>query len=143
MKLAGTVTIAKPRQKVWEALNNPDVLAKVIPGCEKLERVGEDEYIVAQNVSMGAVKGSYSGKIALRDKKEPNSLRLEIEGKGPPGFLRGTSKVSLAEKGDATELSYDADIQIGGLLASIGSRLIEPVAKQLVSQFFQSWEKQM
>ena len=142
MKFSGSVFIAKPRAKVWDALNNPDVLAKCIPGCEKPERIGEDEYTFV-------VKGSYTGRIALRDKKppatagEPASCTLEIEGKGPSASMRGTAKVTLAEKDGKTELAYDADVQIGGLLASLGSRLIEPVAKDLLAQFFQSLEKQI
>ncbi len=149
MKLTGTVTIARPRQKVWDALNDPVVLAKIIPACEKLERVGDDEYTVAQKLSMGAVKGVYTGKVALRDKKPPGAptdpagMRLEFEGKGPSAFMRGTANVSLVENGEATELSYDSDVQIGGLLASLGSRLLEPVAKSLLGQFFQSLEKQI
>lgn len=143
MKLSGTVQISKPRDAVWAALNNPDVLARIIPACEKLERLGDDEYAVAQNLSIGAVKGTYTGKVLLRDKKPPESLRLEIAGKGPSAFLRGAAKVSLEEKGGATDLAYDADVQIGGLLASLGSRLLEPVAKSLIAQFFQSLEKQI
>jgi len=143
MKIAGTVTIAAPRQKVWDALNDPAVLAKTIPGCEKLEKTGEDQYAVTQSVGIASIRGRYSGKMALLDKKPPESCTLKIEGKGPGGFVNGTAKVSLAEKGDQTELSYDADMQVGGLLASLGSRLIEPVAKQLVGQFFKSLEQQI
>src|SRR6185436_13631896 len=143
MKIAGTVTIAAVRQKVWDALNDPAVLAKTIPGCEKLEKTGEDQYAVTQSVGIASIRGRYSGKMALLDKKPPESCTLKIEGKGPGGFVNGTAKVSLAEKGDQTELSYDADMQVGGLLASLGSRLIEPVAKQLVGQFFKSLEQQI
>ena len=143
MKIAGTVTIAAPQQKVWDALNDPAVLAKTIPGCEKLEKTGEDQYAVTQSVGIASIRGRYSGKMALLDKNPPESCTLKIEGKGPGGFVNGTAKVSLAEKGDQTELSYDADMQVGGLLASLGSRLIEPVAKQLVGQFFKSLEQQI
>jgi carbon monoxide dehydrogenase subunit G len=143
MKIAGTVTIAAVRQKVWDALNDPAVLAKTIPGCEKLEKTGEDEYAVTQSVGIASIRGRYAGKMALIDKKPPESCTLKIEGKGPGGFVNGTAKVSLADQGDKTELSYDADMQVGGLLASLGSRLIEPVAKQLVAQFFKSLEQQI
>lgn len=142
MKIAGTVSVAAPRQKVWDALNDPDILSKSIPGCEKLDRVGEDEFSITQTVGIASIKGRYTGKMAIRDKEPPERCNLKIEGKGPGGFVNGTAKVTLIEKGDATELSYDADMQVGGLLAALGSRLIEPVAKQLVGQFFRSLEQQ-
>ena len=143
MKIAGTVSVAASRQKVWDALNDPDILAKSIPGCEKLERTGEDEFSIIQTVGIASIKGRYTGKMAIRDKEPPERCNLKIEGKGPGGFVNGASKVTLAEKGESTELSYDADMQVGGLLAALGSRLIEPVAKQLVGQFFRSLEQQL
>jgi carbon monoxide dehydrogenase subunit G len=143
MKIAGTVAVAAPRQKVWDALNNPDVLAKAIPGCEKFEKVGDDEYAITQSVGIASIRGRYTGKMALRDKNPPESCNLKIEGKGPGGFVNGTAKVTLAEKDEKTDLSYDSEMQVGGLLASLGSRLIEPVAKQLVGQFFKSLEQQI
>jgi carbon monoxide dehydrogenase subunit G len=143
MKIAGTVSIAAPRQQVWDALNDPDVLSKAIPGCEKFEKIGDDEYAITQSVGIASIRGHYTGKMALRDKSPPESCNLKIEGKGPGGFVNGTAKVTLAEKAAGTELSYDSDMQVGGLLASLGSRLIEPVAKQLVGQFFKSLEQQI
>jgi hypothetical protein len=143
MKLAGAVNIRAARQKVWDALNSPAVLAKCIPGCEKLDRVGEDEFSVAQRLGIAAIKGRYAGKIALRDKAAPARCTLHMEGKGRGGFMRGTSKIALTEKGDATELAYDSDVQVGGMLASLGARLIEPAAKKLVQQFFESLEEQL
>lgn len=143
MKIAGTVSIKAPAQKVWDALNSPEVLSKAIPGCEKFEKIGEDEYAITQSVGIASIRGRYTGKMAIRDKQPPQSSNLKIEGKGPGGFVQGNSKVTLVEKGAETELHYDADMQVGGLLASLGSRLIEPVAKQLVAQFFRALEKEI
>ena len=143
MKITGTVTISAPRQKVWDALNDPAVLSKAIPGCEKFEKIGDEEYAITQTVGIASIRGRYTGKMAMRDKKPPESCTLKIEGKGPGGFVNGTAKVTLPDGGDKTELSYDSDMQVGGLLASLGSRLIEPVAKQLVGQFFKSLEQQI
>jgi hypothetical protein len=143
MKLAGRVSISAPAQTVWDALNAPEVLAKCIPGCEKLDRLAEDEYAVTQSVGIAAIKGRYTGKIAIRDKQAPARCTLHMEGKGPGGFMRGTSTVALTEKGDATELAYDSLVQVGGMLASLGSRLIEPVARKLVQQFFEALEKHL
>src|SRR6185436_19695730 len=101
MKLVGTVKIALPRQKVWDALNDPAVLARCIPGCEKLERVADDEYAVTQMLGIAAIKGRYAGKIMLRDKVPPSSCTLNLDGKGPGGFMHGVSKVELVEQGTA------------------------------------------
>ena len=143
MKISGTVSVAAPREKVWDALNDPAVLSKAIPGCEKFEKTGEDEYAITQSVGIASIRGRYTGKMAIRGRQPPDSYFLKMEGKGPGGFVYGTSKVTLAEKGDGTELAYDADMQVGGLLASLGSRLIEPVAKQLVGQFFKALEREI
>lgn len=143
MKITGTVSVAAPRERVWEALNDPAILSKVIPGCEKLEPTGEDEYAITQSVGIASIRGRYTGKMAIRDKNPPESSQLKFEGKGPGGFVNGTSKVTLTGRDDKTDLVYDAEVQVGGLLASLGSRLIEPVAKQLVAQFFKSLEQQI
>jgi len=143
MKITGSISVAASRQKVWDALNDPTVLGKCLPGCEKLERTGEDEFTVSQNIGVAGIKGRYQGKIALQDKEPPSSCTLRMEGQGPGGFLRGSSRIKLTEKGGTTELAYDAEVQIGGLLASLGSRLVEPVSKQLIHQFYQSLEKQL
>jgi hypothetical protein len=143
MKITGMVAVAAPRQKVWDALNDPAILSKAIPGCEKLEKTGEDEFSVTQSVGIASIRGRYTGKMAIRDKNPPERCNLKIEGKGPGGFVNGTAAVTLSEKDGKTELAYDADMQVGGLLASLGSRLIEPVAKQLVGQFFRALEQQI
>jgi hypothetical protein len=143
MKLSGSVTITGPRQKVWDALNDPAVLAQCIPGCEKLEATGPDEYSVTQSLGIAAIKGRYTGKMALQDKQPPAQCTLQMDGKGPGGFMRGSAKVTLTDREGRTELAYDSDLQVGGLLASLGSRLLEPVAKQLTAQFFKALEKRI
>jgi uncharacterized protein len=143
MKLSGTYQFKAPRQKVWEALNNPDVLSKCIPGCEKLERTDGDNYTAHLKVGVAAIKGSYTGKVSLKDIVPPNSYTLHVEGKGGPGFLKGASKIQIADEDGGTEVKFEADMQIGGLIASVGSRMVEGVGKMLADQFFKALAAQV
>ncbi len=138
MKLSGSFHLKAPRQKVWDALNNPEVLTKCIPGCEKLERTGADNYTAQLKVGVAAIKGSYTGKVSIKDQVAPTSYTLHVEGKGGPGWLKGSSKIHLADKEGGTEIKYDSDMQIGGLIASVGSRIVEAVGKQMAEQFFKA-----
>jgi hypothetical protein len=121
---------------VFEALTNPGVLQRAIPGCEKLEKTGEDEYNAHLKLGLAAIKGSYTGKVRLTDKQPPHKFTMHMEGRGAPGFVKGTSLVELKEEGQGTRLNYTADVQVGGLIAAIGSRLIEAAAKKLSEEFF-------
>jgi len=143
MKFAGTYQLKSPRQKVWDALNNPDVLTKCIPGCEKLERTEGDNYTAHLKVGVAAIKGSYTGKVSIKDAVPPTSYALHVEGKGGPGWLKGSSKIHLADKDGGTEIQYDSDMQVGGLIASVGSRMIEAVGKQMADQFFKALAAQV
>jgi len=143
MKLSGTYQFKAARQKVWEALNNPDVLSQCIPGCEKLERTEGDNYTAQLKMGVAAIKGSYTGKVSLKDIVPPTSYTLHVEGKGGPGFLKGASKIHLADKDGGTELKFDADMQVGGLIASVGSRMIEAVGKMMADQFFKGLSSQV
>src|SRR6058998_1798750 len=124
MKLSGTYTLAAPRDKVFAAITDPAVLQRAIDGCEKMVKTGEDSYDAHLKLGVAGLKGSYVGKVQLKDKKPPESYTLVIEGKGGPGFVKGTAKITLSEKVGGTELRCDADAQVGGLIAAVGSRLI-------------------
>src|SRR5262245_37315434 len=119
MKLSGSYQLKAPRQKVWDALNNPDVLTKCIPGCEKLERTDGDNYTAHLKVGVAAIKGSYTGRVSIKDPVPPTSYTLHVEGKGGPGWLKGSSKIHLADKDAGTEIKCDSDMQVGGLIASV------------------------
>src|ERR1043166_8956496 len=136
MKLSGAYQIKALRQKVWDALNNPDVLTKCIPGCEKLERTEADTYTATLKVGVAGIKGNYMGKVSLKDIVPPTSDTLLVEGKGTPGFIKGASKIHLADKDGGTEVKYEADMQVGGLIAAVGSRMIEGAGKMMAEQFF-------
>ena len=143
MKLAGLYTLPAPREKVFAAITDPAVLQRVIDGCEQMVKTGEDSYDAHLKIGVAGLKGSYVGKVQLKDKQPPASYTLLIEGKGGPGFVKGTAKIQLADKGGQTELHCDADAQVGGLIAAIGSRLIEATAKKMMDEFFRKLGEQL
>ena len=136
MKLTLTHLIPAPRDRVFAALVDPEVLRRAISGCESLTATGPDEYAATLRVGAAGVKGTYTGKAAVRDKQPPASLTLSFEGKGTPGFVRGSASIVLTVEGEATRLASDADVVVGGLIACVGSRLIEAAAKKLSEDFF-------
>jgi carbon monoxide dehydrogenase subunit G len=136
MKLEGSHDVAAPRQKVWDAFLDPARLKKAIPGCEKLEAVGPDEYKATMKIGVGGVKGTFEGKVRLADKKPPESYKLAVEGSGGPGFVRGETVISLSEIEGGTRVAYSADVQVGGLIASVGQRMLGGVSKMMADKFF-------
>ena len=136
MKLTATYKIAAPRVKVFTALTDPTVLQSCIDGCEKMVKTGEGSYDAHLKIGVAGLKGDYVGKVQLKDVKSPESFTLIMEGKGGPGFVKGTAYLRLAAKGNQTELQCNADTQVGGLIAAVGSRLIEATAKRMMDEFF-------
>src|SRR5947208_5974754 len=131
MTIEGTHDLASPPAQVYEALNDPAILQQTIPGCEKLEKTASDEYSAQLKIGIATVKGNYAGKVRLSDQQPPNRFTLRLEGRGAQGFVQGTARVELKEKNQTTELRYTADVQVGGLIAAVGSRLIEVAAKKM------------
>jgi len=136
MKLEGTYEVPAPRKKVWEAFQDPKLLKKAIPGCEKLEAVGPDEYKATMKVGVGGVKGTFEGKVKLADKQPPDSYKLSAEGSGGPGFIRSDTIITLTDSDGGTRVSYTADVQVGGLIASVGQRMLGGVSKMMADKFF-------
>jgi uncharacterized protein len=136
MKIEGGHDIPAPRQKVWEAFLDPEVLRQAIPGCEKLELIGQDEYRATMKVGVAAVKGTFEGKVRISDKQPPDSYRLWVEGSGGPGFIRGETLITLSDIPDGTHVAYSADVQVGGLIAGVGQRMLGGISKMMAEQFF-------
>ena len=137
MKISGAATMHAPADKVWIALNDPAVLVRTIPGCEQLEATGPDSYRLTVTAGVASIKGTYTGEVALSDKQEPASFLMTASGAGGPGTVSTSVQVRLAPNGDGgTELSYDADAVIGGMIASVGQRMLVSVAKKMAREFF-------
>jgi carbon monoxide dehydrogenase subunit G len=137
MKLEATYEIPAPRQKVWDAFLDPALLQQAIPGCERLEAIGPDEFKATLKVGVGAVKGTFEGKVKLSDKHPPDNYRMSVEGSGGPGFIRGDAVMTLTDGEEGkTRISYSADVQVGGLIAGVGQRMLGGVAKMMGDQFF-------
>ena len=136
MKIPLAHTFAASPSQVYAALTDPAVLQRAIDGCEKMVRTGEDAYEAHLKVGLGNIKGAYLGRIRITAKQPPDSLTLAIDGSGPPGFVKATANLRLAAKGDQTELTGEGEGTIGGLIAAVGSRLIEAAAKKMTTDFF-------
>jgi carbon monoxide dehydrogenase subunit G len=136
MRIPIAHTFSATPAQVFEALIDPAVLQRSIDGCERMEKTGDDSYDVHLKVGVAGMKGSYAGKVRITAKQPPESMTLEVEGKGPPGFIRGKAQLRLTAKGDQTELSGESDATVGGLIAAVGSRLIEMAARKMMADFF-------
>ena len=142
MKLTGENTIQASREKVWEALNSPEVLKVTIPGAQEVEKSNEDEFKAVVEVKIGPVKAKFTGKINLTDLDPPKGYKLIGQGQGgAAGFAKGSASVNLSEEGaNITKLKYEVDAQIGGKLAQVGQRLIQSASKTLADPFFNNLE---
>ena len=136
MKLSGIQTFPAPRQTVWGLLTNPDCLAKCMPGCEKLETTGENEYRGEITIGLAAIKGTYNGKVKLEDIEAPSHYKLGLDGKGRQGFIKGSGTIDLEEQDGRTLLTYSGEVHLGGPLASVGQRMVDGAAKMMIGQFF-------
>jgi carbon monoxide dehydrogenase subunit G len=137
MEMTGEQLIPLPQQRVWEALNDPEVLKACIPGCESINKVSDTEYVVAMVAAVGPVKAKFNGKLKLTDLNPPNSYSIAFEGSGgAAGFGKGGAHVELVPEGSATRLRFNANASVGGRLAQVGSRLIDGVAKKMADDFF-------
>lgn len=145
MKMMGEYELPAERQAVWEALNDADVLRDCIPGCQELEREGDDGFKAVAVVKIGPVKAKFSGNVLLSDLDPPNGYRISGEGQGGvAGFAKGGADVRLADaEGGGTLLSYDVDAQIGGKIAQLGQRLVNGAAKKMADQFFENFRKKL
>jgi carbon monoxide dehydrogenase subunit G len=136
MKLPISHAFEASPARVFAAITDPAVLQRCIDGCERMEKTSEDSYTIHLKVGLAGMKGSYGGRVQITEKQPSQSLTLALEGKGPPGFVKATAQLKFAAAGDRTDLSGEADATVGGLIAAVGSRLIEAVAKKMMAEFF-------
>jgi carbon monoxide dehydrogenase subunit G len=143
MKLQASYRFAVAPERLFAALTDPAVIQHCIDGCEKLVHTGADSYDAHLKIGVAGLKGSYVGKVQLKDKNPPRSFTLLMEGKGGPGFVKGESRIKLTPQGEQTVLDCDADVQVGGLIAAVGSRLIEATARKMLDEFFRKFGEQL
>ena len=137
MEMTGEQFIPLPQKQTWDALNDPAVLKDCVPGCESMERAGDNEYDVVLVAKIGPVSARFKGKMTVTESDPPNAYTLVFEGQGgAAGFAKGQATVTLTSKDDGTLLSYTAKATIGGKLAQVGSRLVGGVARKLAGEFF-------
>jgi carbon monoxide dehydrogenase subunit G len=142
MELSGEHRFDVPREKVWQFLLDPDVLKASLPGCEKLEEVGPDEYVATMKIGISFIRGTFTGKVKISDKNEPESYKMSVEGSGPQGQVSGVGTLNLVEDNGGTIVKYVGDANVRGSLARVGARMIQPAAKTIVGQFFDKMEKE-
>ena len=136
MKLTGSYEINAPRETVWDAITNPESLKGCIPGCQRLEDVGDGDYEASISASLGPVRGNFNAKVSIKDWNPYESYRMFVSASGTPGFVNGESFITLTEVGGVTTVNVDGDGQAGGLLARVGQRMMESVARNMMDRFF-------
>lgn len=136
MRIEGTHELNAPRDRVYAALVDPEVLRRCIPGCESLEKTDENTYATTLKAGVGPIKGIFKGVVRLEDMRPPEHYRIVVEGKGGPGFAKGSGDFDLQELAGKTVIKYVGDLQVGGTIAGIGQRMIQGAAKMMAAQFF-------
>ena len=134
MDVSGEYIFDAPQALVWQALLDPDVLASVMPGGEGFEEIGENEYQGNLKIKVGPVQGKFTGKIKLEDIVAPESYRMQVDGKGAPGFVKAVGGLKLTDQGSQTHMAYEGSAQMGGRIASVGQRLMDSSAKSIIRQ---------
>jgi hypothetical protein len=137
VKISGSQTLAAAPEKVYAMMQDPQVLARAIPGCESLEKSGVDEYRMKMKMALASFSGAFEGKVRITDQTPPTSFRLMVEGSGKLGFIKGDGLLKLAASDEGTEVSYEGDAQVGGTMAAVGQRLIDGTAKMMIKRSFE------
>jgi carbon monoxide dehydrogenase subunit G len=140
MKIEGTHEVRALPDRVYQVLTDPEVLKRCIPGCEKLDLVGENSYSTTLRAGVGSIKGVFTGAVRLENMQPPSHYRMVVEGKGQPGFLKGAGDLDLREQEGKTVITYSGDVNVGGTLASVGQRMVQGAAKMMAAQFFTAIE---
>jgi uncharacterized protein len=144
MEMQGSRQLAITQQQAWDALNDPAVLKACIPGCDKVEPTGENQYSIGMALKIGPVSAKFTGKIALSDINPPQSYTISFEGQGgPAGFGKGSAKVQLTPNDRGNELAYSVQASVGGKIAQLGQRLIDGAAKSMAEDFFKRFDEAM
>lgn len=136
MKINGSYTVPVERDRTYTSLQDPNVLASCMPGCEQLNKIGEGEYEMKMKMVISSIQGLFSGKIRVADNSFPESFRLIVEGSGQVGFMKGDGLLTLVAGENSTEIRYEGDVQVGGTIAAVGQRLLDAAARLIIRRFF-------
>ena len=128
---------------MFDALVDPAVMQRCIPGCESMVACGADTYDATLKIGVAGLKGTYTGRTTIANRQRPDSMTIGVEGKGGPGFVRGTAAITLATANDGTRIDCEADVQVGGLIAAVGSRLVDAAARKLAADFFDALAREL
>jgi len=141
LKISGSYTIPASRERTYQLLQDPAVLAKCMPGTDRLDKIAEDQYEMKMKMAIASIGGLFTGKIRLADQNPPQSFRLIVEGDGKIGFLKGEGLLNLSSSPESanpsTEVKYEGDVQVGGTIASVGQRLLDTTSKMIIKKFFE------
>ena len=137
MKISGTHSLPVSQQRAYELLQDPLVLAKSMPGCDTLERIGEHEYHMKMKMALASVSGLFDGKVRIADLQPTSSFRLIVEGSGKIGFMKGDGLLTLTPTTGGTDVRYDGSVEVGGTIAAVGQRLIDTTARMIIKRFFE------
>ena len=132
-----------PQQKIWEAIQTPEVIAEILPNCKSLEPTGDNEFIANIEVKLGPIKSNFKSTLSIIDKNPPNGYSFLVSGVGTKGYLNGKGSIQLQENGDGTSLNFTAEGNVAGIIARVGQRLIEATGKKLMDQGFENFKKKI
>ena len=136
LRVQGSYTFDADIQTVWDAMQSPETLSGCIPGCEKFEPAGEDRYTVQMNVRVSAITGSYSGEVRIQNRDRLNSDTMIVQGSGRGGTVRGSGDLAFSESEGQTTIQIDGDVQVTGIIARVGQRLLGGASRMMLNQFF-------
>jgi len=137
VKISGSYTLPLPPERAYQTMQDPEVLARAIPGCQGLEKMGEGEYHLKMKMVLASLSGAFEGSVRITDQNPPSSFRLVVAGSGRIGFVEGDGLLKLSAADGGTEVSYEGDAQVGGTIAAVGQRLIDGTAKMMIKKFFE------
>lgn len=140
MKIEGTHELQASRERVYDSLIDPIVLQRCIPGCERLEKTGENAYSTTLRAGAGSIKGVFTGNVRLEDLQPPRHFHMVVDGRGQPGFLKGSGDLDFDAREGVTIISYKGEVQVGGTIASVGQRMLQGAVKMMAAQFFTAIE---
>jgi len=136
VKISGSYPLPLQRERAYQIMQDPEILARAIPGCESLEKIGPDEYRMKMKMALASLSGAFEGKVRITEQTPPESFRLVVEGSGRVGFVKGDGLLKLGPVEGGTEVSYEGEAQLGGTMAAVGQRLIDGTAKMMIKKFF-------